>query len=325
MIKDKLFWEKYRPNTLIKESGKIKMFLLPRIEKFIKDGIKTNMIFYGSAGIGKTTLAKILTEGTNCLKINCSLENGIDTVRKKIDDHCTTYGLLGNKGMKTVWLEEFDGTTRQFREGLRGFIEEHSDNVRFVATANSMSKFQRDETGMAILSRFNVINFEPLNSDESQFIRKSQLSFLKTVAKSEKIEINDQILENIINSNFPDFRSSIQDLQEVSIIGDYEILKEQKNSTNLELYDYILDNDNNVGQNYYLVLDNYRDKTDVLLKLLGRPFFKYLLEKDSTLAIKKGQEFIKLCKEYNAEYDQTLDPEIHLVSFITELKNIMNN
>ena len=323
MIKDKLFWEKYRPNTLVKENGKIKMFLLSRIEKFVQEGIKTNMIFYGSAGLGKTTLAKILTKDTNCLKINCSLENGIDTVRKKIDDHCTTYGLLGNRGMKTVWLEEFDGTTRQFREGLRGFIEEHSDNVRFVATANSLSKFQRDETGLAILSRFNVINFEPLNSDESQFIRKSQISFLKSVSKSEKINIDNDIIDNIINSNFPDFRASIQDLQELSIIGDYELLKEQKNSTNLELYDYILDGDNNVSKNYYLVLDSYRDKADVLLKLLGRPFFKYLLKKDNQLAIRNGQKFIKLCKEYNAEYDQTLDPEIHLVSFITELKDIM--
>ena len=323
MIKDKLFWEKYRPNSLKKESGKIKMFLLKRIEDFVKEGIQTNLLFYGSAGLGKTTISKILTENTNFLKINCSIENGIDTVRTKIEDHCTTYGLLGNKGIKVVWLEEFDGTSKQFREGLRGFIEEHSDNVRFIATANSLSKFYRDESGKAILSRFNVVNFDPLNSDETEFIKKSQLLFLKSVSKAEDITIDDSILKEMINMNFPDFRSTMQDLQELSIVGNYELVKEQKNTTNVELYDFILNGSNAVEENYYLVLDSYRGKADLLLKILGRPFFKYMLQKDESFAFKNAQRFVKLCKEYNAEFDQTLDPEMHLVSFITELKDII--
>ena len=315
MIKDKLFWEKYRPKKLEN------MILYPRIKNFIKDGIKTNILMYSSGGVGKSSLAGILTKDTNCLKINCSLQNGIDIVREQITEHCTTYGLMQKKGMKTVWLEEFNGTTKEFRKGLRGFIEEYSDIVRFIITANNISAMLRDEDDAALLSRFNKINFDPQNKDEEIFFRENSIKYLQAITKSLEYNIDKIYLEKIVNKNFPNLRGSIQLLQEIYITNDINII-ESYSSSNVNLFTFIMNKNNDVNENWSYVLENWKDKTDQLLKLLTKSFFIYIREEHYKLLESKGGTLTKLMKDYNAEYLNTLDPEIHLISYITELKNL---
>jgi len=322
MIEDKLFWHRFRPTTVGNEKGKIKMILLPRIKKIVDKGISMNFLFYGSPGLGKTTLAHILTEDTDCLRINCRID-GLEYVRNQTEKHCTEYGVFGSGKQKVIWLEEFDGASWQMREALRPMIELYIDNVKFIATANSLSNFT-SEKDKAVLSRFNSIKFDPIDDTEKDFLRKNQTMFLKGISTKIDMKIPDSITEKIINMNFPDFRRSVQHLQELYITGDVDSWETTITSRNEDLYDFLLNNKNNVEENYFYVLDNYKDNTQELLRELGRPLFSYLLERKPTVIGKSGPKLLNIQKEYNSGYNNTPDPEIHLISMITDLKELFS-
>jgi replication-associated recombination protein RarA len=324
MIEQKLFWHKFRPNTIENQNGKIKMILLPRIKKIVSGGTQLNMLFYGSPGLGKTTITNILTEDTDCLRINCRMDS-LDVVRTKLHEHCTKYSVfMGNK-QKTVWLEEFDGASWQMREALRPMIEVYIDNVRFLATANSLANFTSDQD-KGVLSRFNLIKFDPIDDTEKEFLRKNQVQFLKGIANKTKTTIaTEEIIEKIINLNFPDFRKSVQHLQELSITQDASTWEDNLRTRNEDLYEFLLNGTNNITENYYYVIDNYRDNTQTLLKDLSRPLFQYLLEKEPKKIQTCGPKLLKSSKEHNAEYLNTMDPEIHLFHYLTEIKEILKN
>jgi len=320
MIENKLFWHRFRPTTFSNEKGKIKMILLPRIRKLVESGISINFLFYGSPGLGKTTLAGILTENTDCLRINCRIDS-LETVRNKAEDHCTHYGVFG-KAEKVIWLEEFDGASWQMREALRPMIEMYIDNVKFIATANSIAGFNSDKD-LAVLSRFNVIKFDPLDDTEKDFLRKNQYSFLKGISSKVNLNLDDDLVEKIVNVNFPDFRRSVQHLQELYITGDVDTWKNSIASRNEELYSFLMNGTNKINENFYYVIDNYKDNTLELLKELGRPLFTYLLEKNPSVIDLKGANLIKLQKDYNFQYISTPDPELHLISMVSDLKELL--
>ena len=317
------FWLKYRPTTLEKIPGKIPIILLPRIRKIIEGELELNLLFYGCGGTGKSVLAEIMTENTDCLRINASSKEsrGIDIIGEKLDDHCTKYGMFGGDKQKTVFLDEFDGTTPQLRDALRGYIE-NQKHVRFIATANNLGRISRTDNDKATISRFNMINFDPIDDKEKQFMLTNQLAFLKGISKKENFEVPEDILKKILHTNYPNFRLSVQHLQELIKIGDFEIFEEVINQRSGEIFEYILNGNNDLGDNYSFVMDNYKDKTDELLKILGRAFFIFLSEKKPELVASKGQNYLKMVKQYNAEYYNALDPELHLFSFVTELKEL---
>jgi replication-associated recombination protein RarA len=322
MIENKLFWHKFRPTTISNDKGKIKMILLPRIRKIVEKGISMNFLFHGSPGLGKTTLAGILTENTDCLRINCRLD-GLDYVRNKTEEHCTHYGVFGSKD-KVVWLEEFDGASWQMREALRPLIELYIDNVKFIATANSLTGFNSDKD-LAVLSRFNSIKFDPIDDTEKDFLRKNQVNFLKGIASKEKFNLSDEIVNKIVTMNFPDFRRSVQHLQELQISGDVESWEKSVSSRNQELFNFITNGVNKVDENYFYVMDNYKDNSQELLREMGRPLFSYLLERNPKFIDNKGALLIKLQKTYNSEYPLTPDPELHLISMVTDVKDLFKN
>lgn len=322
-IKERLFWERFRPNTINVEKGKIPIILLPRIRKIVESGIKLNMIFTGSGGLGKSTLAGILTQDTNALVINCSKDRGIDVLREEIDSHCKNYSVFGNKGIKVVWLEEFDNATTDMRKALRGFIEEMSETVRFVATVNNLAKLQRSEEDKALLSRFNIVDFDPKTTEEKEYLKEYQLKYLKAITKMLKFDISDDILVKLINNTFPNFRSTVQLLQEIHISGDIETYENMKESENESVYKFIMDGDHDVTKVFYYVTDFYpKDKTEELLDILSKRFFRYLLENHQKKIVEVAESLIDLSKEYNTEYSQTANPEIHLMNYIIKLKKL---
>jgi len=319
MIEDKIFWHRFRPTTIGNEKGKIKMIILPRVKKIVENGISMNLLFYGSPGLGKTTLAHILTENMDCLRINCRLD-GLDYVRDETEKHCTQYGLFSGE-KKVIWLEEFDGSSWQMREALRPLIELYSE-VKFIATANSLSNFN-SEKDLAVLSRFNSIKFDPIDDSEKDFMKKNQVNFLKGISTKVDMNVDDEVFEKIVNLNFPDFRRSVQHLQELHITGDVETWKNKIETRNKSLYDFILSK-SSVKDNFFYVMDNYKDNTQELLRDLGRPLFSYLIESKPEIISEKGQELIEVQKDYNYQYSLTPDPEIHLISMIGKIKNIIN-
>jgi len=334
-LKQNLFWERFRPNSLTPEKGKIPIILLPRIRKIVEKELQMNFMFVGSGGLGKSTLVGIITETYDTLRINCSMpdQRGIDVVGETILEHCKNFSIPFKKnrrkkgdpyGTKAVWLEEFDNTTPDMRKALRGFIEEHTD-VRFIATVNNVAKLKRSDEDEALLSRFNLIYFNPETQEEVTYLKEQQLKYLKSICKSIKFELSDDVLNTLITRTFPNFRATVQLLQEVQLSGDMESFLKKKDAANANVYSFIMNKENNVSQNFFFVSDNFpREKTEDLLATLSRPFFKYLLENYENIILKNGLKILELTKEFNSEYTVTTDPEMHLVTFITKLKELVN-
>jgi len=338
-LKSLVFWEKFRPTIISKEQGKgIPIILLPRIKKLV-DGmidengdieIKMNLLLHSGGGQGKTTLVSILTENTDFRMIKAT-ERGVDTI-DIIEEHCRNFtlplkkkGQKGNpKGQKVIWLEEFDQTTIQFRNALRSFMEDYP-NVRFIATANNISKLQRTEEEKALIGRFNTVDFNPQSKEETQFLKDNYLKYLKAVGKNSKLEMNDSVYKTIISKSFPNLRVAVQVIQEIVISGSYEEYENKKENLNQDVFTFILDGNNDLKRNFYYVSENFpKDKTEDLLNMLSRPFFKYLLENNEDIIEEKGAKIANLSKNFNYQYTLTIDPEMHLFNYVTQLKMLIN-
>ena len=150
---DQFLWtERYRPRT-------VDECILPdRIKKvfqeYVDKGSVPNLMLTGSAGVGKTTVAMAMCEqiGLNHLFINSSEERGIDMLRTKIRGYASTISFTG--GRKVIILDEADYLTPEAQAGLRGAIEEFSENCTFIFTCNFKSRLID-----ALHSRCSVIDF----------------------------------------------------------------------------------------------------------------------------------------------------------------------
>lgn len=212
-----LWVEKYRPiklkDILLSEENQT------HFETLGKD--IPNMLFYGSPGTGKTTLAKIIVKDIlKCqyLYINASDENGIDTIRNKVISFAQTRSLDGNK--KVVILDEFCGTTGDAQRILRNVMEEYSDSTRFVLTSNYLNKIIEPIKSRCLL--FKLIPEE-----------NAILSRCVEILIKEKIKIEDsqkRLLPKFVKDRYPDLRRTINDLQKFSASGELQILEENISS-----------------------------------------------------------------------------------------------
>ena len=132
-----LWVEKYRPITLEEYIGN--ETIKNKIADYLKQGSIQNLLFYGVAGTGKTTLAKLIAKNLNCdlLYINASDERGIDTIREKIIPFASS---MSFNDVKIVILDEADYITPQAQATLRNTIESCSKTTRFILTCNYLER-----------------------------------------------------------------------------------------------------------------------------------------------------------------------------------------
>lgn len=317
MIEQQLFWERYRPKSLKS------LILLPRISEFVKNGIQTNIIFHGYMGTGKTSLTRILLQNKHFIQINSSLDNGIDVLRDQLSEFCQTMPspfVKTDDKTKYVYLSEFDNSTKDFQEAFKDYIEEYS-HIRFIITMNHLSNIKVKELN----SRFSKINFNPINNEEKLFLQNGYLRYLKAVAADAKVNVSDDTITKIINKNFPDLRSSVQNIQEIFITG-----KEEEVITNIgdrqTVYDMLLSKNMTFEHIWDFVVDNYNQNPDELLHTLGRPLFEYLKDYDINIIRSKGRKIIRLSAQYTQSYNNLMvDPVIHLISYMCDIKEVLDN
>ena len=211
-----LWVEKYRPKSL--SECILPIDLTTIFNGMIKEGTIPNMLFYGRAGTGKTTVARAICRdlGFESILINCSEENGIDTLRTKIRQYASTVSLNGN--MKVVILDEFDYANQQsIQPALRGAIEEFHANCRFIITCNYKSRVIGP-----LHSRCTGIDFTVPSAEKAQ-IAGEILKRTEYILKTEKIEYEVPVLVNLVKKHFPDVRRIINELQRYSSSGRIDV------------------------------------------------------------------------------------------------------
>lgn len=212
MSKDFLWVEEHRPK-------KTSDCILPKqlkeyFSSLVEKGEIQNMLFSGSAGTGKTTVARALCEELNCdyILINGSEESGIDVLRNKIRQFAATVSFTG--GVKVVILDEADYLNpNSTQPALRGFIEEFANNCRFIFTCNYKNRIIP-----ALHSRCAVIDFK-IPSDEKPKLASEMFKRLQTILNQEQIKFDPKVLAKVVSKYFPDYRRTINELQRYSLCG----------------------------------------------------------------------------------------------------------
>jgi DNA polymerase III delta prime subunit len=204
--------EKYRPR-------KIDDCILPESQKeyfkqMVAKGEIQNMLLCGTAGTGKTTIARALCEElqTDYMIINGSEESGIDVLRTKIKQFASTVSFSGNT--KVVILDEADYLNpNSTQPALRGFIEEFASNCRFILTCNFKNRIIP-----ALHSRCAVIEFKIPNIDK-QKIASQFFNRVVNILVNENIEFDKKVIAKVVEKHFPDFRRTLNELQRYSQSG----------------------------------------------------------------------------------------------------------
>ena len=213
-MSDQYLWvEKYRPATIDE------CFLPEKLKQTFKDYIATGelptFLFSGTAGVGKTTVARALCNevGADVLFLNGSDEGrSIDMLRMNIRGFASTVSLTAAK--KVVILDEADYMNPQsVQPALRGFIEEFSNNCRFIFTCNFKNKIIEP-----LHSRCAVIDFK-IDNAEKPAIAAGFFKRVTQILKTEGIDYDTKVVVELVNKHFPDYRRILNELQRYSVSG----------------------------------------------------------------------------------------------------------
>jgi DNA polymerase III delta prime subunit len=197
-VTNSLWVEKYRPSKLTEYVGN--EHLKDKVKDYLESGEIPHLLFFGKAGTGKTTLAKLIVNSIDCdhIIINASDENNVDTVRNKVKGFCSTVGF---KDMKIIILDEFDYMTPNAQAILRNLMETFSRHCRFILTCNYVEKVISP-----IRSRTQEFQIVPPSKKEVA-IQVSQ------ILGKENVEFELKDIVPIIDSAYPDIRKIINTCQ----------------------------------------------------------------------------------------------------------------
>ena len=303
-MSDEFLWvEKYRPRTLDE-------CILPDAQKdvfkqFVASGEIPNMLLCGTAGTGKTTVARALCNELGCdyIVINGSEESGIDVLRTKIKNFASTVSFEGKP--KVVILDEADYLNpNSTQPALRAFIEEFSKNCRFIFTCNFKNRIIAP-----LHSRTTVVEFKLVNGQKKKMATKFHKRMMD-ILKTEGVEYNDKVLAELLMKHFPDYRRVLNELQRYSAGGviDEGILSNLSELNTKALADALADKDwkkmrqwvaNNVDSDPQAV---YRKVYDTLLD-----------------RVKQVPQFVLIIADYQYKAAFVADQEINLTACLTEV------
>jgi replication-associated recombination protein RarA len=314
MIQD-LLTEKLRPKELRH------MILPPRISKQFENGLNQNVLLSGPPGSGKTTLAKILASQLPDLFINVSDESSVETIRVKINDFCSTLSILdGKSSKKVVILDEFDGASDQFYKALRGTIEKFASNTRFIATCNYINKVPD-----AIQSRFEVIDFNPVSSEEEAALKTEWNRRISLILNKVGISIEENSLEEFQKNYYPDFRSALNKIQAWMIEGVKVVDSAKINELGWSyetLYNLILTSKDPIV-NYQNIVGEYQGKADEVMSALGGEFIDWIIKNRPELK-KIIPGVIVLVADHQAQRIQVIDPMVSLLSLVFQIQKLVD-
>ena len=297
-----LWVEKYRPKTIAETILPEKLKSV--FEQIVASGELPNMLFTGTAGTGKTTVAKALCNQLNLdyILINGSEEGNIDTLRGKIKQFASSVSLQG--GYKVIILDEADYLNPQSTQpALRGFIEEFSKNCRFILTCNFKNRIIQP-----LHSRCGVYEFNTSKKDLAplcmQFLDRVCMILDETQVKYQKGD-----LANLIMKHAPDWRRVLNELQRMSVAGSIVVSTDKTDSYDV-LFQHLKEKDfkkmrqwvvNNIDTDASAIFRGLYDKMIDHLKPQGVP------------------QMVLILADYQYKHAFVADHELNVVACLTEI------
>jgi replication factor C small subunit len=303
-----LWVERYRPKNL-KD-----LVLDPQVREYFVNAISqkeiAHLLFCGPAGTGKTTLAKILVKELDAVYryINASDERGIDSVREKVVPFAQTKSIDGK--LKIIILDEIDGFTSDAQRALRNIIEEYSDNLRFILTAN-----YKNRISIPLKSRTIAFELMPPLKEVARRVIEVLVAENVTVSEEQKPE-----LMSLITSNYPDVRKIIGLVQKYNKDGVLTITKEV--NTGLFARDVLkqIRAEKNMSVIREFVIQNEIDFNSDYLTLL-KGLFEEMYTSD--VAEDKKAQALVLLGEAMYKHQFVMDFEINAYCCILQLKKTL--
>jgi len=305
-----LLVEKYRPRAIED------VILTPKLKKTFKDMVSSgelpNMLFTGSAGTGKTTVAKALCNELNLdyIVVNGSEEGNIDTLRGKIKRFASSVSLQGD--FKVVILDEADYLNPQSTQpALRGFIEEFSDNCRFILTCNFKNRIIEP-----LHSRCGVYEFNTSKKDMAilceQFLKRTM-----DILSKENIVATDQVkpVADLIMKHAPDWRRVLNEIQRASVGGILDITVNSESSNYELLFKTLKEKDFKKMRTW--VVNNI----DVDASSIFRSIYDNMYEKVDPASI---PQLVLILADYQYKNAFVADHELNVVACLTEVMANIN-
>lgn len=298
-----LWVEKYRPKTI--DECILPEKLKETFNKVVESGELPNMLFTGSAGLGKTTVAKALCNmlDLDYIVINGSEEGNIDTLRGKIKQFASTVSLQG--GYKVVILDEADYLNPQSTQpALRGFIEEFSNNCRFILTCNFKNRIIEP-----LHSRCGVYEF---NGGNKQILCQQFMARCQTILREENIDCHNKSLAELIMKHYPDWRRVLNELQRYSLSGaiDPGILDNVSDKNYDDLFTFLKTKDFKKMRSW--VVSNI----DIDASAIFRAIYDRMSSKVTPASI---PQLVLILADYQYKNAFVADHELNIVACLTEV------
>ena len=300
-----LLWtEKYRPQTI--ENCILPKRLKEVFQQYASQKQIPNLLLTGSAGVGKTTVAKALCQEAGCdyLVINGSDESGIDTFRVKIKNYASSMSFTG--GRKVIIIDEADYLNpNSTQPALRNAIEEFASNCSFIFTCNYKNRIIEP-----LHSRCAVIEFG-LKNGEKMKVATEFLKRTESILQSEKVEFDKKVVAELVTKHFPDFRRVINELQRYSQLGkiDVGVLAQVADVSITEIVKYIKDKDFGAVRKW--VATNEIDSTTFFRKLYDNLY--------DFLKPHSIPQVILILADYQYKQAFVVDQEINIVACLIQI------
>lgn len=304
-LQNSLWTEKYRPQNLDEYVGNDDVKV--KIRNWLLQGDIPSLLLHGSAGTGKTSLAKIIAKylDADVLYINASDENSVDVLRDKIKGFAATAGF---SKWKIVILDEADFTTQNFQAALRNVLETYSKTTRFILTCNFVEKILDP-----IQSR--LVPFHIVPPDKKTVAKRAA-----EILKLENVEFEVKDVVALVEQSYPDQRKIINSLQRNSISGKLSIDEEAKLVSGY--CEKVVQELKNTNQNAEVTFKNIRQ---LIADAKVRQFddlFRYLFDNlDEFVPKGKKANIILTLADYQVKSSQVIDMEIQVAAMILTILN----
>jgi DNA polymerase III delta prime subunit len=305
MNEEFLWVQKYRPKTI--SDTILSSELKQTFQQFVNQENIPNLLLTGSAGIGKTTVAKALCEQLNAdyIVINGSMNGNIDTLRTEIMQFASSVSFTG--GRKYVILDEADYLNPQSTQpALRNFMEEFSKNCGFILTCNFKNRVIEP-----LHSRCTVIDFKTKGKDKAKLAAKF-FNRLCDILKNEEVEFESKVVAELVNLHFPDWRRVINECQRYASTGriDSGILANLNQESFKQLITHMK------AKEYQSVRKWVGENSDMDASQFFRAFYDTAWEEVSDNSV---PGVVITLGEYQYKHSFAADPEINIMAFLTAI------